>query len=121
MAAATRGATLDPMVGTSTHSDSLTFARRDDGRVVAGVAVGFARRYGVEVAVVRGALVVLTFAAGLGLVLYAAGAVLSRPAPGPRDEPPLTEPIDVRRTISVALIAIGMLLVVRSTGLWLGD
>lgn len=100
--------------------DAITFPRRDDGRMVAGVAAGFARRFGVDVAVVRGALVVLTFAAGLGLVVYAAGALLSKPAPDPRDEVPAT-PVDVRRNVAVVLIALGLLSIVRSTGLWLGD
>ncbi|MEN9645978.1 MAG: hypothetical protein RL238_2647 [Actinomycetota bacterium] len=99
-------------------TSAVTFHRHDDGRMVAGVAAGFARRFGVDVAVVRGALVVLTFAAGLGLVLYAVGAVLSKPAPA--TDPP-AEPTDVRRSAAVALVAAGLLLVVRSTGLWLGD
>ncbi|MFZ4718817.1 MAG: PspC domain-containing protein [Ilumatobacteraceae bacterium] len=101
--------------------DAITFPRRDEGRVVAGVAAGFSRRHGVDVAVVRGALVVLTFAAGIGLVVYAAGSLLSRPSPDPRldDEP--TMPVDVRRNAAVVLITLGLLSIVRSTGLWLGD
>lgn len=100
-------------------TSAVSFHRHDDGRVVAGVAAGFARRFGVEVAVVRGALVVLTFAAGLGLVLYAAGAVLSMPSLPEGDTAAV--PPDRRRTMAVGLIAAGLLLVVRSTGLWLGD
>jgi signal transduction histidine kinase/phage shock protein PspC (stress-responsive transcriptional regulator) len=99
--------------------DDLAFSRHDDGRLVAGVAAGFARRHGVDVAVVRGALVLLTFAAGLGLVLYAVGALLSKPAPVRGTEP--ATPVDPRRNVAVALIALGALLLVRSTGLWLGD
>ncbi len=100
-------------------TSAVSFHRHDDGRVVAGVAAGFARRFGVDVAVVRGALVVLTFAAGLGLVLYAVGAVLSKPSLPEGDQP--GEPVEMRRTVAVVLVAAGLLLVVRSTGLWLGD
>ena len=99
----------------------LSFQRSDDGRIVAGVAMGFSRRHGVDPMVVRGALVVLTFAAGLGLVLYAAGAALSQPAPMPGEPGPAAMPPDTRRNAAVALVTAGLLLVVRSTGLWLGD
>jgi signal transduction histidine kinase len=99
------------------HDSPLAFPRQDDGRAIAGVAGGFARRHGLDPLVVRGALVVLSFAAGLGLVLYVAGAALStEPDPNAATQPP-----DARRNVSVALIAAGLLLVVRSTGVWLGD
>ncbi len=96
----------------------LTFARFDDRRVVAGVAGGFGRQHGVDPLLVRGALIVLTFAAGLGLALYALGAAMSV------DEgarlPPVTAP-DSRRNLSVVAITLGLLAIVRSTGVWLGD
>jgi signal transduction histidine kinase len=98
-----------------------TFQRSDDGRVVAGVAAGFSRRHGVDPMVVRGALVVLTFAAGLGLVLYALGAAVSEPAPAPGQSAEPSTPVDTRRNLAVALVAFGLMLLVRSTGLWLGD
>lgn len=99
----------------------LRFERSDEGRIVAGVAAGFARRHGVDPMVVRGALVVLTFAAGLGLLLYAVGAWVSDPAPPPGQAVPPAPPVDMRRNVAVALVASGLLLLVRSTGLWLGD
>jgi signal transduction histidine kinase/phage shock protein PspC (stress-responsive transcriptional regulator) len=99
----------------------FTFQRSDDGRIVAGVAVGFARRHGVDPMVVRGALVVLTFAAGLGLLLYAFGAAVSEPAPAPGEPAEPSTPVDTRRNLAVALVALGLMLLVRSTGLWLGD
>ncbi len=98
--------------------DAVSFERNDDDRLIAGVAAGFARTHGVSVAVVRGALVVLSFAAGLGLVFYAAGALLSKPAAA---EVPPAAPVDSRRDVSVLLVTAGLLLVMRSTGLWLGD
>jgi signal transduction histidine kinase/phage shock protein PspC (stress-responsive transcriptional regulator) len=99
----------------------LTFRRSDDGRIVAGVVAGFSRRHGVDPLVVRGALVVLSFAAGLGLVLYALGAAVSQPAPTADDPSPPAMPVDARRNGAVALMSLGLLLMVRSTGLWLGD
>ncbi len=96
----------------------LTFARRDHDRVLAGVAGGFADAHGVDATLVRVALVVLTFAGGLGLVLYAAGSVLARPASAP---PVAAVPFDPQRNLSVAFVVAGLLLIVRSTGLWLGD
>jgi signal transduction histidine kinase len=99
-------------------ANPLAFARSEDGRVVAGVVAGFSRRHGVDPWVVRGALVVLSFAAGLGLVLYALGAAFSEDAPAGASAPRVVDPM---RNASVACIAVGVLAVVRSTGLWLGD
>jgi signal transduction histidine kinase/phage shock protein PspC (stress-responsive transcriptional regulator) len=99
-------------------ANPLAFARSEDGRVVAGVVAGFGRRHGVDPWVVRGALVVLSFAAGLGLVLYALGAAFSEDAPAGAS---VARPVDPMRNASVACVAIGVLAVVRSTGLWLGD
>jgi len=97
--------------------NSITFHRRDDGRVIAGVAGGFADRHGVDPTLVRGALVVLTLAGGLGLVLYALGALLA----GPPIESNSGHAYDRQRNFAVAFVVVGLLLVVRSTGLWLGD
>jgi phage shock protein PspC (stress-responsive transcriptional regulator) len=44
--------------------------RPDDGRWIAGVAAGLARRWEVDPILVRGGFVALTFAGGLGVVLY---------------------------------------------------
>ncbi len=66
----------------------------------------------------RGALVVLTFAAGVGLALYAIGAALSVDQ-GARVAPPVAP--DARRNLSVVAITLGLLAIVRSTGVWLGD
>ena len=99
-------------------TESIAFPRSDDGRVVAGVVAGFARRHRVHPLVVRGVLIVLTFAGGLGLVIYAFGAAVSRPSPSSAVAP---EPVVVRRSVAVVCIGTGLMLVVRSTGLWLGD
>jgi phage shock protein PspC (stress-responsive transcriptional regulator)/anti-sigma regulatory factor (Ser/Thr protein kinase) len=96
---------------------SLRFRARDDRRVLAGVAGGFADQHGVDPTLVRVALVVLTLAGGLGIVLYAAGAVLAG-----RSAPTTTPfPRDRRRDVAVVCVTAGLLSVVRSAGLWLGD
>lgn len=96
------------------------FHRRDEGRVIAGVAGGFADEHGVDPTLLRAALVVLSFAGGLGLVLYALGAVLAT-APDLGGPTSMARPVDRQRTLAVASVTAGLLLVVRSTGLWLGD
>ena len=55
--------------------------RRDEGRVVAGIASGLAHALGVDATVVRLAFAVLALASGAGIVLYLA-AWLLLPAPG---------------------------------------
>ena len=97
---------------------AFTFSRRGDHRVAAGVAGGFADQHGIDPFVVRASLVVLSFAGGLGAVLYALGYAVSDP---PVDRRPVPPSRDQFRNISVGLISLGLLLVVRSTGLWLGD
>lgn len=99
-----------------------SFARRHDHRVVAGVAGGFADRFGVDPLVMRGALVVLSFAGGLGPILYMVGFVASHEPDAESDaECADATPVDQRRNLSVGLITLGLALLVRSTGLWLGD
>lgn len=99
-------------------SRSLAFARRRDRRVLLGVAGGFADQHGVDVVVVRAALVVLSFAGGLGIVLYVLGHLLTETQTA--DLAPAQAP-DQRRNLSVAAIALGAALIMRGTGLWLGD
>ncbi len=60
--------------------------RRDDDRVVAGVASGLAAWARLDPTVVRVAFVVLTAAGGWGIVAYAAGWLLMA---APADQPPL--------------------------------
>ena len=56
-------------------ANSLAFERRADRRVVLGVAGGFADQHGLDAIVVRAALLMLTFAGGLGIVVYVLGHV----------------------------------------------
>lgn len=111
-------ATIDLVSTTRTAGNPLTFSRRRDRRVFLGVAGGFADQHGVDVLVVRAALVVLSFAGGLGVVLYVLGHLLADDAVPSRAS---TRPVDQRRNLAVAAIALGAALIVRGTGLWLGD
>jgi phage shock protein PspC (stress-responsive transcriptional regulator) len=98
------------------------FRRRPDDRVVAGVASGFAATYGVDPFVVRTALVVLSFAGGLGVLLYLVGLVVAGD-PAEPDDPAAggPAPIDARRNVAVGCLAGGLLLACRGVGLWPGD
>jgi phage shock protein PspC (stress-responsive transcriptional regulator)/anti-sigma regulatory factor (Ser/Thr protein kinase) len=88
--------------------------------VLAGVAGGFADRHGIDAIVVRSAVVVLSLAGGLGVVLYAVGALLSAGDPV-SSSVGHAQPQDQRRNVSVGCITLGITLVVRSSGLWMGD
>ncbi len=102
----------------TTRTTSLAFTRREDHRVFLGVAGGFADQHGIDPVVVRAALVMLSFAGGLGVVLYLLGHLLT--APGAADLPS-PQQLDQRRNLSVAALSLGAALIVRGAGLWLGD
>jgi signal transduction histidine kinase/phage shock protein PspC (stress-responsive transcriptional regulator) len=97
---------------------ALSFTKQHDDRVLAGVASGFAAQHGVDVVLVRVAIVVLSFAGGLGILLYALGAVVASPEGA---DVPEAHPKDLQRTVSVACVSLGLVMLIRSTGLWLGD
>ncbi len=111
------------------NRDALAFPRRGRDRVVAGVAGGFADTYRADPFVVRTALVVLCLAGGVGVLLYAAGLVIStRPEDGVDDELALARPgarrplpPDARRTAAVGCFAGAVLFGARALGAWPGD
>ena len=67
---------------------------RSNDRIVAGVAGGWADRWGVEPTVVRAALGLLTLAGGIGVVLYGIAALGSTPPVG-RSKPDAQLPSSV--------------------------
>jgi signal transduction histidine kinase/phage shock protein PspC (stress-responsive transcriptional regulator) len=99
----------------------VEFARSSTDRMLFGVCGGAARRYGVDVYVVRIALLLLTLTGGLGVVLYIVGFALS----GPPEEVPTTTVVEPgvvsARTIAVAAGTGGLLMSARNIGLWPGD
>src|SRR5204862_678146 len=69
------------------------------------------------------AFVVLSFAAGFGVIAYlVCWAVSAEPAPGAAVTPPAVDPsVATERTVAVALVVAGLLLVCRAVGAWFGD
>ena len=95
----------------------LVRSRRD--RVLRGVAGGLGARTGVDPVLLRIAFVVLTLAGGAGILLYAVAlAVSDEPA---ADEDPPARPLDLQQAAAVGLMGLGVLLMLRSLGLWFGD
>ena len=95
------------------------FRRSATDRVLTGVAGGIGERLQIDPVVVRLAFVILTFAGGVGLLLYVAAALVSR-KPDP-DDPPPPPTTGTRQAVAIALLLLGVLLLLRQAGLWLGD
>ncbi len=91
-------------------------SRSPDNRVLGGVAGGLGARTGIEPDLIRAAFVVLTFAGGVGVVLYALAWVLSG-----ESEPDEANPMESHQQIASAIMFAGTLLLLRSLGLWFGD
>ena len=87
-------------------------------RLVAGVAGGLAARLGVDPVVTRAAFVVLTFAGGVGLVLY---GLAWGTLPPDDDDDPVADPAESRQRIAMGLVLLGVLLGLRALGVWFVD
>jgi signal transduction histidine kinase/phage shock protein PspC (stress-responsive transcriptional regulator) len=90
------------------------------------VAVGLARRFGVDPVIVRIAFVVLSFAGGTGLLLYGALWVLFPTEPplgenGGRQPSSPRSRSSIQQSVALGLIVLGVLLLLRRLGLWFGD
>ncbi len=100
----------------------LPRARRSSDRIVAGVAAGWAERWGVEPTVVRAAIGVLTLIGGLGAIVYAAAAVSSDPPAHRSSSPaPANRWRDRRRELAIGCGTAAVLVSARWMGLWPGD
>ncbi|WP_370324801.1 PspC domain-containing protein [Euzebya sp.] len=99
--------------------EALRIARPTRGRVLAGVAAGTAGRLGVDVLIVRLALVVLATAGGFGAVLYIA-AWLWVPEESP-DRPVERRDPTARHALAIGFLVAGALLLLRSAGAWWSD
>ncbi len=94
--------------------------RSSRDRVIAGVAGGIGERLGVDPIVVRLSFVALSLAAGIGVVAYLVALLLSTE---PADAAP-SVPVagtSARQALAVGLIVLGVLLLLRASGLWFGD
>jgi signal transduction histidine kinase/phage shock protein PspC (stress-responsive transcriptional regulator) len=95
--------------------------------LVAGVAGGWADRWGVEPTVVRAAIGLLTLAGGIGAVLYGAAALASTPAaasttPAAGSTTSRTRRVTShRRHLAITSAAAAILVAARAIGLWPGD
>ncbi|MFN2557651.1 MAG: PspC domain-containing protein [Nitriliruptorales bacterium] len=97
------------------------FERSSSDRVIAGVAAGLAHRLGVDVLLVRIALVVLAAAGGSGIVLYLLGWLVSSESSDDHDRSTDERHTDPRQALALGLILLGTLLLLRDLGLWFGD
>ena len=86
--------------------------------MIAGVAAGVGDAVRVDANVVRCGFLVLTLAGGVGALLYGA-AWLFVPVAGP--DAPQTRRSDSVSTLAFAAVVLGLLLLMRSVGLWAGD
>ena len=87
------------------------------GRVVSGVSIGLARHLGIPTWLVRVAFVVLAFAGGIGVVLYAAfWAVLPLSPEDPDADPSAARAADTTRLLALAAVAIGVALLLTAAG-----
>jgi signal transduction histidine kinase/phage shock protein PspC (stress-responsive transcriptional regulator) len=87
------------------------------GRVVAGVARGLAQHLRVPVWLVRVGFVVLAFAGGIGIVLYAAlWAVLPLDVHGTDVDPESARSSDTARLLALAAIVVGVGLLLAALG-----
>jgi signal transduction histidine kinase/phage shock protein PspC (stress-responsive transcriptional regulator) len=106
-------------------------ARRTDGKLIAGVASGLGDEFGIEPNLVRLAFLVLAFAGGAGIALYAAGWIwLPRDdAEGTGDSPSTPARRRTRHKArsdwvqvgALGAITLGLLLIARQIGVGLSD
>lgn len=97
------------------------FTRSTADRLVAGVAGGIAERLGVDATLIRLAFVVLSFAGGFGIVAYLFAWLIGAERPAGAEAPSVERRSGARVVISMAMVVLGMLLLLREAGLWLGD
>ena len=92
--------------------------------MVAGVCGGIGRAFGIDPLVVRVAAVALTLAGGAGVVAYVAAWLL---LPREGDDESLaqaatrTRKIDTAQALAVGAIILGVVLLIRATGVWFND
>jgi signal transduction histidine kinase len=110
-------------VTTSPGSASERLLRRDrDGGWIGGVAAGIARRFGIDVSLVRLAFVVATAAGGFGVGAYLLGWILipSGESGSARSRLP-TGRAAVEVALGTGLLLLAVLLTFRELGIWFSD
>jgi signal transduction histidine kinase len=110
-------------VTTSPGSTSASVLRRDrEAGWIGGVAAGIARRYSVDVSLVRLAFVVATAVGGFGLGAYLLGWILIPPGDSARGRSRLpTGRAAVEVALGTGLLLLAVLLTSRGLGIWFSD
>ncbi|HKP21601.1 MAG TPA: PspC domain-containing protein, partial [Thermoleophilaceae bacterium] len=107
----------------TTSETSPAVLRRDRAEGwLGGVAAGLARRYGIDVALVRVAFVIATAAGGAGLAAYGLGWLLI-PAgdPGPHRVRIRSSRAAMEIAVGTGLLLVAVLLTFRALGVWFSD
>jgi signal transduction histidine kinase len=105
-------------------SAAPTVLQRDrDGRWIGGVCTGIARRYGVDLWLVRFAFVAATAAGGLGVAVYALAWLLipAGDVPGRAGRRAPTGRAAVEVALGTGLLLLSALLTFRALGVWFSD
>jgi signal transduction histidine kinase len=110
-------------VTTSPGASSAELLRRDrEAGWLGGVAAGIARRYGIDVSLVRLAFVVATAAGGVGVAAYALGwLVIPAGDTGPTRARIRTGRAAVEVALGTGLLLVAVLLTFRELGIWFSD
>ena len=111
-----------PRIEARTPRSTLRRSRSD--RVLAGVAGGVAQHLGLDVFVVRLAFLVLSLAAGFGVVVYLLLWVLAPSEPVDIDAPAHRRHIPMpsaRELLGGGLVVAGVLVILMITGFWSGE
>jgi signal transduction histidine kinase len=98
--------------------------RRRQGKVVSGLAGGIADVLEIDPVFVRAAFVALAAAGGIGILAYLVGWVLTLDEPEPEDVAALADRFAARlprQRLALAIMVLGLLILLRSFGLWFGD
>jgi signal transduction histidine kinase len=120
----TQPVTNDAEAADRVKRPGLPVHRRSDDRVLTGLAAGVARVLEIDPVFVRAAFLTLSFAGGVGVLAYAVGWVLTLDEPEPTAVAQLQEKLAVRgarRRVALTMIFLGLLLLLRSMGIWFGD
>ncbi|MEA2973725.1 MAG: hypothetical protein QOG82_2183 [Actinomycetota bacterium] len=118
----------DPLASNDARSQKsgtwTKVTRPREGRVLGGVCAGVARAYGLDPIVVRILVIALVAAGGSGALLYVVGWLIL-PQEG-TDESLAQSAVrnqsyDTAEILAVVAVVLGVLLLLRESGLWFGD
>ena len=104
---------------TAARSFEWPVKRSVDDRMITGVSGGLANKIGIRSIYVRAGFVSLTFAGGVGLILYVLAALIL-PSYEPNEEPP---PHQATRTqmVGVGAMFVATMLLLQAANIWFGN